>query len=146
MGKDSLERIPLFGIFFKKGMDISVNRGSIRDSQRALDRAKADLQNGISIAIFPEGTVSADAPQLRPFKNGPFKLAAECGVEIVPLTFYNNWLILPDEKNIKKGGRPGIVKVKIHKPIPIVENSDAAIKALKIETYNTIAKSLTNAN
>jgi 1-acyl-sn-glycerol-3-phosphate acyltransferase len=42
-----------------------------------------------------------------PFKNAPFKIAIEGQVPLVPVTFVNEWNILPAKPHVWKGGRPG---------------------------------------
>ena len=99
MGKAELQTIPLFNIFFKR-MNIPVDRTSITSSHKAFNRAKQDIEKGISIAIYPEGTIPESAPDLGPFKNGAFKLAIEMQIPIVPITYLDNWKIFPDKKDM----------------------------------------------
>ena len=116
MAKKELLAVPLFGNFFKD-MDIAVDRKSKMGSHRAIARAGQDLENGHSVVMFPEGTIAPDAPVMRAFKNGPFKLAIDKQVPIVPVTFLSNYKILPAKNNYYKYGGPGIAKAVIHKPI-----------------------------
>ncbi len=138
MGKVELSRIPLFGIFFRT-VDISVNRKSIRDSHKAFVEAGNRISKGFSVVIFPEGTIWNKTPLLKPFKNGAFKMAIENGIPIVPITFYNNFRILPDEKY---AFYPRPIKFKVHRAIPTahlnVEDSDS----LKDEIYALIENEL----
>ena len=97
MAKKELAKIPLFGIFFRT-IDIAVDRSSAIGSHKSFVTAAERIQAGYSIIIFPEGTIWKFAPKLKPFKNGAFKLAIDNNVPIVPITFYNNYKILPDEK------------------------------------------------
>jgi 1-acyl-sn-glycerol-3-phosphate acyltransferase len=62
-----------------------VNRSSARASAVQTRMLLRDLQGGVSLAIFPEGTFKAE-PGLLPFKNGAFVLAAKAGVPVVPVT------------------------------------------------------------
>ena len=117
MAKKELLHVPLFGNFFKD-MDIAVDRKSKVGSHKALIRAGRDIDKGHSIVMFPEGTIAPDAPKMRKFKNGPFKLAIDKQIPIVPITFLTNYKILPAKNNYYKYGGPGIAKVIIHKPVP----------------------------
>jgi 1-acyl-sn-glycerol-3-phosphate acyltransferase len=141
MGKYELGKAPLFGIFFKE-MDIAVNRSSVRDAHKAFLRAGVDIEEGTSIALFPEGTISPHVPELLKFKNGPFKLAIEKQVPIVPITFKNNWLILPDSKKSKNSGGPGIAKVIVHKPISTKGLTEDDVDSLKQQVYDVINSEL----
>jgi 1-acyl-sn-glycerol-3-phosphate acyltransferase len=142
IAKIELARAPLFGIFFKRGMDIAFDRKSIKASHQAFHKASLDLDKGISIAMFPEGTISPQAPRLSKFKNGPFKLAIEKQIPIVPITFKNNWLILPDGH--VRGGVPGKARVIVHKPIPTAGYSEKDLEKLKQEVYEIIEKELSS--
>ena len=142
MGKAELTKVPFFRIFFKD-MNITVNRDSIISSHRAFIRAGRDLEEGISMAIFPEAAIHDCAPKLAPFKNGAFKLAIDKQVPIVPVTYLNNFELIPDyEKNY--GGRPGISKVIIHEPIDTVGMTDEDIVSLKTKVFDIIEKTLTD--
>jgi 1-acyl-sn-glycerol-3-phosphate acyltransferase len=97
MAKKELAKIPLFGIFFRT-IDIAVDRSSAIGSHKSFVTAAERIKAGYSIILFPEGTIWKFAPRLKTFKNGAFKLAIDNHVPIVPVTFYNNYKILPDEK------------------------------------------------
>jgi 1-acyl-sn-glycerol-3-phosphate acyltransferase len=141
LAKIELSHAPLFGVFFKRGMDIAFDRKSIKASHKAFVRAGADLDKGISIAVFPEGTISANAPSLQRFKNGPFRMAIEKQVPVVPITFKNNWLILPDgDRN--PGGRPGKALVVVHRPVPTEGLTEKDIESLREKVFDIIQKEL----
>jgi len=116
MGKEELTDGLVTGLFFKT-VDIPVNRESKMSSFRAFKKAMEKLQSGITMIVFPEGKISDDyPPQLHAFKNGPFRLAIEAGVPIVPVTSLNNWKLLWDT-GTKYGSKPGVCHIYIHKPI-----------------------------
>jgi 1-acyl-sn-glycerol-3-phosphate acyltransferase len=141
IGKAELLKVPFFNIFFKK-MNIVVDRGSIMASHRAFQRSCDDIDKHISIAIFPEATIPVSTPELGNFKNGPFKLAIEKQIPIVPITYLDNWRILPDaKKHLNKSG-PGCSRVFIHEPIPTKGLTDEDMNELKKKVYLTIHKSL----
>ncbi|QEC52753.1 1-acyl-sn-glycerol-3-phosphate acyltransferase [Anseongella ginsenosidimutans] len=116
MGKEELLRNPLFRLFFKT-IDVPVNRDSKLSGYRAIRRASGNLKNGMSLVLFPEGTISEHPPQMLPFKNGAFRLAIENKVPVVPVSMLNTWDILYD-KGQEKGSRPGIIRIFVHKPVP----------------------------
>ena len=79
----------------------------------AVREAKKVLESGVSMSIFPEGKRSFDG-KLLPFKRGPFYLAMECGIPIVPATIVGAHEAMP------KGTfqlRPGKVTVTFHEAI-----------------------------
>ena len=138
MGKAELRKVPLFKKFFDR-MNISVDRSSVLDSHRAFKRAGSDIDKGISITLFPEGTILHNCPVVGRFKNGPFRLAIEKQVPIVPITFLNNWILLPD--NFKtRIGRPGIAKVIMHEPIETKGMNENDLEALKQKVHDVISK------
>lgn len=136
MGKAELRKVPLFNRFFDR-MNIPVNRKSRKDSHRAFLRAAADLTKGISITLFPEGTIHHNGPVMGRFKNGPFRLAIEKQVPIVPVTFLNNWVLLPDDY-YRRVGHPGIARVIIHEPVPTTGLHEEDLDALKEKVYKII--------
>ena len=140
MGKAELLKVPLFRKFFKR-MNIPVNRKSNLDSHRAFLRAGNDIDKGISIALFPEGTIYHNGPVMGRFKNGPFRLAIEKQIPIVPITFLNNWILLPDNFH-QRIGHPGIAHVIIHEPIPTIGMNEADLEKLKSAVYTAISKPL----
>jgi 1-acyl-sn-glycerol-3-phosphate acyltransferase len=137
MGKAELKKLPLFSKFFDR-MNIPVNRKSRLDSHRAFIRAGDDIEKGISVALFPEGTISRTSPVMGRFKNGPFRLAIEKQVPVVPITFVDNWVLLPDNFP-KKLGRPGLSRVIFHEPIETKGMTEADIETLKEKVFEVIA-------
>ncbi len=140
MGKAELLKVPLFRRFFEQ-MNIPVNRKSAKDSHRAFLRAGNDIDKGISITLFPEGTIHHNGPVMGRFKNGPFRLAIEKQVPIVPITFLNNWILFPDDYPHRLG-HPGVARVIIHKPIPTQGMTQDDIEKLKTLLYDAISKPL----
>lgn len=138
MGKIELSKIPLFGRFFRT-VDIAVHRESLRGAHKAFVQSKEKLQKGYSILIFPEGTIWKKTPLLKPFKNGAFKLAIENGVPIVPVTFYNNYKALPDEKYEYY---PTYIKCKIHRAIKTDHLNVDDADQLRDDIYNLIEHEL----
>jgi len=140
MGKAELLKVPLFSKFFHK-MNIPVNRKSMLDSHRAFMRAGDDLDKGISVTLFPEGTIHHNGPIVGRFKNGPFRLAIEKQVPIVPITFLNNWKLFPDDYP-QRLGRPGIAGIIMHDPIETKGMTENDIESLKAKIHEVISKPL----
>ena len=117
MGKDALLKNPVLGIFFKT-IDIPVNRESKISAFRAFKRAGDNLEQGMSLIIFPEGKINDEhyPPVLGEFKNGPFRLAIEKNITIVPISLVNVWKRMWDDGH-KYGTTPGICDIYIHKPV-----------------------------
>ena len=144
MGKQELDKAPLFRIFFKE-MNILVNRESNKSSHRAFMRAAADIDMGQSVFIFPEAGISSNG-KLRGFKNGAFKLAIEKQIPIVPITYLNNWKLLQNGGFFKASGRPGVSRVVVHAPIPTKGMDENDLISLRTKVYDIIHNELNTYN
>ena len=119
IGKKELDKIPIFGTIYKRTM-ILVDRSSKDSKKQVFQQTKKKLNAGISLGIFPEGTVPGLDVELAPFKHGAFTMAIEHQVPIVPMTFLDNKRRFPWSFGGLIGaskGTPGILRVKIHDPI-----------------------------
>ncbi len=133
LAKEELFRIPLIGHSMRAAGHIPINRGNGRDAIRSLNRAAKLVQNGTSIAIFPEGTFSEDGGLL-PFKRGGFILAAHAGVPIVPFTISGALAINPPGKLLSI--MPGVIKIKFSPAIE-VDTNQAGHPTLLLEKVRT---------
>lgn len=142
MGKAELKNIPLFGHFFKE-MNIPVDRGSIVSSHKAYQRAAEDLDKGVSVAIFPEGTIPETAPKLKAFKNGAFRLAIEKQVPILPVLFPDNYKIMPDGiLKRMRAGRPGKTRLIVLPPVETKGLTREDLEALKSKVHHLMQTEL----
>jgi len=141
MGKDELLDNPVTALFFKT-IDIPLKRESKMSSFRAFKKAEEYLKRGMSLAIFPEGKIAGDYPPLlHPFKNGPFRLAIEQKVPIIPISMTNLWEKMWDD-GAEYGSSPGICHICVHAP---VETSDLGVddeEILKEKVYAIINSDL----
>jgi 1-acyl-sn-glycerol-3-phosphate acyltransferase len=137
MAKAELQKLPLFNHFFKE-MNIAVDRDNKISAYKAFIKAAEHIDKGRSMSIFPEGQIPDSAPAMIPFKNGPFKLAISKKIPVIPITFVNNWKILPDKPNGGFGGGPGIARIIIHPPIETKDLTDEDADTLKDRVYKVI--------
>jgi 1-acyl-sn-glycerol-3-phosphate acyltransferase len=113
MAKKELFDYPLLGKTMRIGSLVPVDRGN-RDAGIAAVRSAANvLRQGINMTIYVEGHRSFDG-KLLPFKKGPFYLATECGVPVVPVTITGSHYVMPKGRFAIK---PGTVTVIFHPPI-----------------------------
>ncbi|MBK9732775.1 MAG: 1-acyl-sn-glycerol-3-phosphate acyltransferase [Chitinophagaceae bacterium] len=140
MGKEELASMPIINIFFKT-IDITVNRENARESHKAMKTAGERLKKGMNIVVYPEGMIGPHPPQLVRFKNGPFKLAIEHQVPVVPVTMADNWKILFVD-GWKAFGRPGIARVFVHSPIETKGMTLDDVESLKQKVYQVIEQQL----
>jgi 1-acyl-sn-glycerol-3-phosphate acyltransferase len=113
IAKQELFRIPLFGHAMYKAGFVSVNRADRRSAVESVGGAVQVLQSGLGMMVFPEGTRSRDG-RLLPFKKGPFYLAKDAGVPVVPITVVGTHAAWP-KGSIKLRARE--IVVHFHRPI-----------------------------
>lgn len=138
VAKEELARIPLFGWALRATGQIVVDRRDHAQAVASLAAAKARIRDGISVAIFPEGTRGTG--KLQPFKKGGFVFAIETKTPIVPIAIVGTESILPrDAWTVRHGG---CVRVLVHAPIPTADLSFADRDLLLAEVERAIASML----
>ncbi len=113
MVKKELFKVPILGKAMRMGSLIPVDRGNRDAGIEAVCQAKAVVEHGMNMIIYVEGRRSFDG-RLLPFKKGPFYLAVECGVPVIPITIVGTHYAMPKARFAIK---PGPVKVIFHPPI-----------------------------
>jgi 1-acyl-sn-glycerol-3-phosphate acyltransferase len=114
VAKKELVRVPIFGQALVASGHIIIDRGDRQKAVASLQRAAERIRAGTSVIVFPEGTRSPEG-QLRRFKSGPFHLAIEAQVPIVPVTVSGSHHITPKGELRVHAGR---VKIAYGTPIP----------------------------
>ena len=111
--KKELFRLPILGYAMRRAQFIPVDRSNRESAVDSVRQAIEVLNSGLSLMVYPEGTRSRDG-RLLPFKKGPFHLAMDSGIPVVPVTIvgaYEVW---------RKGSfrvHPGLIKVIFHPPV-----------------------------
>jgi 1-acyl-sn-glycerol-3-phosphate acyltransferase len=113
MVKKELFKTPILGATMRMGSLVPVDRGNREAGIEAVEAARKVIEQGISMMIYVEGKRSFDG-KLLPFKKGPFFLAMECGVPVVPMTIVGTYEAMPKKRFSIK---PGVVKVIFHSAI-----------------------------
>ncbi|RQO33180.1 1-acyl-sn-glycerol-3-phosphate acyltransferase [Chryseobacterium sp. KBW03] len=135
VGKKELVKIPIFGTVYKR-ICVMVDRASARSRADVYRRCAEKMEEGNSIAIFPEGGVPDDTSIiLDDFKDGAFMLSSKHHSPIAVYTFIGLKEMFPFENS---KGFPGRVKVYFN---GIIEPTDSP-KDLKAEAYEKIKKTL----
>ena len=140
IGKVEIAKLPIFGYFYRNN-SVIVNRENRKNAYTAFLRAGERLKEGISMCIFPEGGIPPANIFLKKFKNGPFRLAIEQNITVIPITIPDNKNVFPTEYF---KGRPGIVRIKVHKAIDPNKLAEKTIENLNTSVYNTIFEQLKN--
>lgn len=114
IAKKSLRFIPFLGWYMSLTGMIFLDRKNHAEAVRSLDEACDKVRNGASILVYPEGTRSRDG-RVMPFKKGPFVMAIQSGVPIVPVAIEGCSNLLERDSMRVKGGHVDIV---LGRPIP----------------------------
>jgi 1-acyl-sn-glycerol-3-phosphate acyltransferase len=92
--KQELLRIPILATGMRRAQFVPVDRSDRDAAAASVELAVKRLKEGVSFAIFAEGTRSADG-RLRPFKRGGFTIAIDAGAPIVPVSIVGTRHLLP---------------------------------------------------
>lgn len=141
IGKGELLKWPLFGLFFKK-MDIPVHRDNLRHAHQALQQAYNALDNGQCVALYPEGTIPRDAPRMKAFKNGAFRMSLDKQVPIVAVSWVNIWKVMSDPERPFSPSLPRTICAVVHAPIHPQGKDDEDLIALRHKVFETINAAL----
>lgn len=141
MGKEELLDSPFTEIYFKT-IDVPVNRDSKMSSYRAFKKTSERLENKMSLLIFPEGKIGDEYPPvMHPFKNGPFKLAIQHRIPILPVSITNTWEQMWDDGK-KLGSKPGICHIYIHEVIETALLTEKDEENLKNNVFEIVHSAL----
>jgi 1-acyl-sn-glycerol-3-phosphate acyltransferase len=113
MVKKGLFKVPILGQIMLAGSLVPVDRDNRDAGLSAVRDAVKAIEQGLNMTIYVEGKRSFDG-RLLPFKKGPFYLAEECKVPVVPITISGTEDVMP---KARFAIRPGTVTVQFHDPI-----------------------------
>jgi 1-acyl-sn-glycerol-3-phosphate acyltransferase len=108
--KKEVFRIPILGTAMRMAKLVPVDRENREAAAGSVDTAVKYLREGLSFAVYPEGTRSHDG-RLLPFKKGTFLIAIRAGVPVVPVSIVGaqellrkgEWSVHPGEVSIRFG-------------------------------------------
>jgi len=136
--KAELHKIPLIGKACDSAGHIFMNRSNPIEAKKSLEKAEQQLQHGVSVVIFPEGTRTYSG-KLQKFKRGAFHLATDLQLPILPFTIKGSFHCMPRTTfNVK----PGLIEVQIHRPIDVKPYLPDHIQELIQTTWNDINSAL----
>ena len=139
-GKSSISIIPIFGWMYKR-LHVTVDRVSFKSRAHALSIARQKIAEGYNFAFFPEGGVRFTTyPEMANFQDGPFRLAVEYQLPIVPVTMPRNHKVWPyDSRQLFFGGRS---QVFVHEPIYPQNKTEKEIRRFKEQVRQVMQQSL----
>lgn len=127
MMKRGLRSIPLVGYACEKAHHIFVDKRGAKAVERTIATAKATLQGGTSLAVFPEGARSFTG-HMGVFRRGAFTLAHDIGLPVAPMTIDGSFDVLPRTRGF------GFVdwhplRLIIHQPVSAADAAKACEEA-----------------
>jgi 1-acyl-sn-glycerol-3-phosphate acyltransferase len=138
MAKKELFYTPFLGWYLRAAGHFAIDRSDPRKTARSIRRVVLALRKGRSLAVFPEGTRSADG-SLKEFKPGAFKIALRARALIVPVTIRGAHTVLPKGSLTPRFGR---IDVLIGEPIETASYSDDQLTDLIARTRQAILANL----
>ena len=111
--KKELLRVPVLSAGMRAAKFVAVDRAVPEAAAASVDQAVRFLREGLSFAVFAEGTRSPDG-RMRPFKKGAVLMAIQAAVPVVPVSLAGTQSLM------RKGSRKinaGKVTVRFGAPI-----------------------------
>lgn len=142
LAKKELFSVPFLGWHMRLAGYIPLQRSSKESGKKAIFAVARCLRQGVSVVLFPEGTRSPDG-NIKSFKIGAFKIAAEEGLDVLPIVIEGTGNALP--KNSWFIEQKTVFKVSIGKPVPIsksesTEDAKEMIRQKMIERLKALRK------
>jgi len=128
--KKELLKIPLFGWALGSTGAISLDRSNREESVKRLQEGTSTLHGGWSVLIYPEGTRTSDG-MIQNFKKGPFMMAVQAGIPILPVTCNGAFKILPKKTLAIRAGH---IDITIGNPIPTDGKTEKDVPELMEKT------------
>ncbi|MFT7297997.1 MAG: 1-acyl-sn-glycerol-3-phosphate acyltransferase [Sphingobacteriales bacterium] len=116
LGKIEMTKVPLFGYLYKHAV-VVIDRKSPESRSESVKKLKQVLKRGMSILLFPEGTMNRDLNvPLEKFYDGAFRIGIQTQTPIAPMVIVNARTLLP-RNNPLDHFRPGILHVYFIDPV-----------------------------
>jgi len=138
VAKRELQKVPVIGWALSASGSIFVDRTDRGRAIASLRGAAERIREGVSVILFAEGTRSRDGTLL-PFKKGPFHVALQAGVPVVPIAISGSWDVLPP-RSLKV--RPGRVLVRLLEPVDVAPWQPDRIDGLRNHVYGAVQTAL----
>src|SRR5437660_10218888 len=142
--KKELFQVPILGRAMRLGELVAVDRRNREAAVNSMRAAEEVMARGLNMTVCPEGTRSRDG-LLLPFKKGPFYLATDSGIPVVPVTILGSDSLMPKGSTLIY---PGMVRLVFHTPISPKRftDNDELIAAVRREIASALPPSLREAN
>jgi 1-acyl-sn-glycerol-3-phosphate acyltransferase len=143
LGRSEMSRIPFFGFIYRNAI-VTVNRGSPENRARSVRILKSVLRKGISIFIFPEGTLNETRRPLKEFYDGAFRIAIETQTPIKPILFLDGYKRLRYESLLSLN--PGRSRSVFLEEIPVQGLTSKDVTILKQKVFSIMEQKLIQYN
>ena len=138
MMKRQLRSIPFVGFACERSHQIFVDKRGVSKIKKTYDDARAILNQGYSVTVFPEGARTFTG-HMGQFKKGAFALADELQLPVVPLTINGSFDVLPRQRGFNfVSWHP--LRLTIHQPIYPVGQGPENVKP-NLQSSGTSASS-----
>ena len=140
MMKQQLRKMPFIGYACEKSHQIFVDKRGPKKIKETYDKARATLQGGTSVTVFPEGSRTFTG-HMATFRKGAFALADELQLPVVPLTINGSFNVMP---RMRDGHfvtwHP--LRLTFHQPIYPVGQGPDNITATLSQAYDSVMSAL----
>ena len=140
MMKKALRKMPLVGYACEKARHIFVDKSGPKAIKETIEKARATLQGGTSLVVFPEGSRTFTG-HMGLFRKGAFQLADDLQLPVVPVTIDGSFDVLTRMAGLNFVKRHPM-RLVIHKPIYPTSHSPEDIKQTMEESYRVIMAAL----
>lgn len=142
VGKSEIRNVPFMGKLMEQAGMILIDRKNAVSAIEAMQPLIDALRHqGKSVLIAPEGTRSIST-KLGKFKKGPFHIAMQAGVPIVPIVIHNAIDVIHKHGKVY---RPATVRVDVLAPVDTsswqadtIDDHIASVRALFLETLGQV--------
>lgn len=124
--KQELRKIPFVGKACEIAGHVYVDQSHPKAMTDTIERAEAELQTGVSMTIFPEGSRTSTG-KMGKFKRGAFIIATEMNLPVVPITVNGPFDVMKIHTYLIN---PGKLELIIHEPIPTQDLAEENIPEL----------------
>lgn len=141
IAKNSINKIPSLRIWMKRVYCLFLDREDMRQGLQIILAAIDQMNHGISMCVFPEGTrcTDPDPTVVNTFKEGSFKIATKSGHKIIPMAITGTEHIFEDHLPWIKSTK---VTLQYGKPIDPKTLSKEDQKHIGAYTQNVIQQML----
>jgi 1-acyl-sn-glycerol-3-phosphate acyltransferase len=139
MAKDAVFKHPVSGPLMRGMKHIPVDRTA---GAASYDAAVAALRSGEIVGVFPEATISRSF-ELKGFKSGAARMAAEAGVPNVPVVIWGSQRVWSKGQPKRLGRTNTPISISVGEPIQVAADADpdevtAAYKAVMSDMLDVL--------